>query len=726
LRAARVWAHRDPGYHAAATLEKPGRAAGAPRAVVSFKTLVRWGAVLALVAGVAVVACGNDPYPGHDEEQKVLYLAFSEPPKTLDPQVAYATTDHVVTGPVYDKLLEYHLLERPYRLIPGLARAVPTPEPRPGGHVAYRFELRDDLEFADDPCFAIGGPGRTTRKVVADDVAFALMRIGDPLVDSPVGSTFAHVVGFQEFSTRLAAARKDDAAFAGRRIDEQYRAAGGIAGVRVLDPTRLEIELDEAYPQILFWFAMEFTTPIPWEAIVAYDGREGRELFNEHPVGTGPFRLAVYDKRSRMVLERNPRWYGVRHPEWQAPAAVYPSEGEPDDRERALLDPAYVGKPLPFLERIELRLDKEDVPSFTKFLQGYYDEAGIIEESFDRVVKAGSLSSDMAALGMQLKKTVVPSVFYLGFNMEDAVVGAPAGERGRKLRQAMSLVIDSREFTRVFQNGRGIPAESPIPPGLFGYDAGYANPFRRVDLERARRLLAEAGYANGVDPATGRPLHLTFDTGDTSARSRLRFQFFCDAWTRLGLEVEIAATTYNQFQDKVRRGAYQLFMWGWVADYPDPENFLFLLWSEMARSKNGGPNTANFISAEYDRLFLRMRELPDGEPRTAVIQEMRALLERERPWIELFHQESYALVQGWMHNVKPLGMSFSTFKYQDVDVPLRRARRAEWNRPVYWPLAVLGALAVAIAAWAVVTIRRRRAMGGILDTVPVVATGERP
>jgi ABC-type transport system substrate-binding protein len=681
--------------------------------------------VLALVAGVAVVACGNDPYPGQDDERKVLYLAFSEPPKTLDPQVAYATTDHVVTGAVYDNLLEYHLLERPYRLLPGLARAVPVPEPRDGGHVVYRFELRDDVEFADDPCFAIGGAGRTTRQVTAGDVAFALMRIADPHVDSPVGSTFAHVVDFPAFTERLTAARKADPAFAARRIDEQYRAAGGIAGVRAVDATTLELELDEAYPQILFWFAMEFTSPVPWEAIVAYDGKDGRDLFTEHPVGTGPFRLAVYDKRSRMVLERSARWYGARHPEWQAPAAVYPSSGEPGDAERGLLDPAYVGKALPFLDRIELRLDKEDVPSFTKFLQGYYDESGIIEESFDRVVKAGSLSADMAALGMQLKKTVVPSVFYLGFNMEDPVVGAAAGERGRKLRQAMSLVVDSREFTRVFQNGRGIPAESPIPPGLFGYDPSYANPFRQVDVERARRLLAEAGYPNGVDPATGRPLHLTFDTGDTSARSRLRFQFFCDAWTRLGLEVDIAATTYNQFQDKVRRGAYQLFMWGWVADYPDPENFLFLLWSEMARSKAGGPNTANFANPDYDRLFLAMRELPDGDRRIAVIREMRALLERERPWIELFHQESYALVHGWMHNLKPLGMSFSTFKYQDVDVPMRRARRAEWNQPVYWPLAVLAALALAIAVSVVRTMRRRRTMGSILETVPTVQTGGR-
>ncbi|MGH6906496.1 MAG: ABC transporter substrate-binding protein, partial [Aestuariivirga sp.] len=145
---------------------------------------------------------------------------------------------------------------------------------------------------------------------------------------------------------------------------------------------------------------------------------------------------------------------------------------------RGLLDPAYTGKPLPFVERVELRVDKEDIPAFTKFLQGYYDASGIIEESFDRIVKPGGLSPDMAALGMRLDKSVTPAVYYLGFNMDDAIVGAPAGERGRKLRQAMSLAIDAREFTRLFINGRGIPAQSPLPPGIFGYDPAYANPYR--------------------------------------------------------------------------------------------------------------------------------------------------------------------------------------------------------------------------------------------------------
>jgi peptide/nickel transport system substrate-binding protein len=408
------------------------------------------------------------------------------------------------------------------------------------------------------------------------------------------------------------------------------------------------------------------------------------------------------------VLERNPEWYGVRHPELQAPGAVYPATGDPDDAARGLLDPAYVGKPLPFIERVEFRLDKEDIPAFTKFLQGYYDASGIIEESFDRVVKGGGLSPDMAALGMRLDKTVEPAVYYLGFNMDDPVVGAAAGDRGRKLRQAMSLVVDTAEYTRIFQNGRGIPAQSPLPPGLFGYEPDYRNPYRRVDVDRAKALLREAGYPDGIDPKTGRPLHLTFDTPDTSARGWLRFRFFCDEWRQLGIDVEIAATTYNQFQDKVRRGAYQLFMWGWVADYPDPENFLFLLWSKMARSQ-GGPNTANFADPEYDRRFLAMRDRANDDERMRLVRELRAISERERPWIELFHPERYLLTQGWVHNVKPLGMSFSTLKYEDVDPGARRRAQLVWNRPVLWPAyALAGLVAVVLAPGMVTLVRRRR------------------
>jgi ABC-type transport system substrate-binding protein len=662
--------------------------------------------VLALLAAALCAACTNNPYPDADDREKVLYTNYQEPPKTLDPAVAYSTSDHVITGAVYDTLLQYHFLHRPYRLIPGLLEEVPEPIPQPDGRVIYRLRLRDGLRFQDDPSFALGTPGATSRPVVAADVAFQLMRVADPKVNSPVAPTFERVVGFTDFAQRLAAAREADPAFAQQRIDRQYAAAGGIEGARVLDDRTLELVLREPYPQLRYWLAMEFTTPVPWEAVAYWDGKDGRDAFAEHPVGTGPFRLAVYDKRLRMVLERNPNWHGALHPDRAAPGTVYPGDGEPGDAADGLLDAAYVGRPLPLLDRVEFRLDKEDIPAFTKFLQGYYDTSGIIEESFDRIVHEGRLSPEMQAFDMRLLKAVQPSIYYLGFNMTDPVVGAPAGERGRKLRQAMSLVVDSQAFMDIFMNGRGIPAQSVIPPGLYGWEEDYANPWRRVDLDRARALLAEAGYPGGVDPATQKPLRLTFDTGDTSARGRLRYQFFVDAWRQLGVDVEIAATTYNQFQDKVRRGAYQLFMWGWVADYPDPENFMSLLWSESARSK-GGPNTANFAHPEFDRLFLRMRDAPDGPERQALIREMQRIVEHERPWVELFYPESYALVHGWVHNAKPLGMSFSTLKYRDVDVPVRATKRTAWNRPVLWPAYALLAVALLVLAPGVRIVMRR-------------------
>ena len=187
-----------------------------------------------------------------------------------------------------------------------------------------------------------------------------------------------------------------------------------------------------------------------------------------------------------------------------------------------------------------------------------------------------------------------PTIFYVGFNMEDPVLGAPAGERGRKLRQAMSLAIDAKQYLELFLNGRGVPAQTPLPPGIFGYDASYKNPFRQYDVARARQILAEAGYKNGIDPATNTRLKLSFDTSATTAAASLQFEFLAAAWRQIGLDIEINATTYNQFQDKVRRGAYQIFIWGWVADFPDPENFFFLLECQNARSKSGGPNTADF------------------------------------------------------------------------------------------------------------------------------------
>jgi oligopeptide transport system substrate-binding protein len=664
----------------------------------------------AAVLGVLAftLGCTNSPYPPEASAERVLYAPYSEAPKTLDPVVGYSTSDHAVTAKVYDTLLDYHYLKRPYELVQGLAKAVPKAETLDGGKVRYHFELREGLIYHDDACFS-SSAGRpefasrfdgSRRRIVADDFVFAIQRVFDSEVGSPVAEPFSHVEGLPEFGRRLGEKRKTSPGFAKLPISEQYRAVGPVSGLEALSERELVVTLSVAYPQILYWFAMPFSSPMPFEAVDYYDGEHGRPALSEHMVGSGPFILERYEKRSRISFRKNPDWYGHRPLTAPAPAARFPSVDDVPNlspEERVEFAP-LVGRALPLVERVELRREEEVIPAFNKFVQGYYDQSGIARESWGKVVHEGGLSAEMAKKGMRLHKSVVPAFYYIGFNLDDEVVGTKAGERSRLLRQAMGLATDAEEYSRRFQNGRGIMAETLLPPGIFGYDEAYKNPFRGPNLKRAQELLAQAGYPEGIDPKTGRPLKLTFDVADTTPESRVRFLFWTNQWRKLGIQVELSATNYNKFQEKIRDGAYQVFQFGWVADYPDPENFLFLLTTAMARSVSGGPNSVNFKNAQYDTLFEQMKTMESGPLRAKIISEMRSLVERERPWIELFHPEEYVLGHGWLEGVKPFGLSVSTTKYLSVDPVARQKLRAVWNRPIIWPFGVglllLGALVI--------------------------------
>jgi ABC-type transport system substrate-binding protein len=198
----------------------------------------------AIAAALACLAsCNNNPYPEADDLAKVRYAALSGPPKDLDPAVTYNVSDHAITANVYETLLEYHYLKRPYELMPGLADSVPKAEPGADGRVTYRFRLRRGARYQPDPCFALGEAGASDREIVAADVAFELMRIGDPKVISPVVATFAKIDGFEEFMKRLIALRGSDPEFAKQRADQPYAAAGGVSGLVVRGKYELDVTL---------------------------------------------------------------------------------------------------------------------------------------------------------------------------------------------------------------------------------------------------------------------------------------------------------------------------------------------------------------------------------------------------------------------------------------------------------------------------------------------------
>jgi ABC-type transport system substrate-binding protein len=527
-------------------------------------------------------------------------------------------------------------------------------------------------------------------------------------VQSPIrGLLQAHLAGFAELAARLAAADTAADAWLDLRGVE-------LAGVEVVDRYTLRIRLTDVYPQFQYWLAMPFFAPMPWEADRFYSqpGLAAKNItLDWYPIGTGPYMLTVNDPNRRMVLLRNPLFRGE----------PYPADGEPGDAAAGLL--ADAGRPMPFIDRAVFSLERESIPVWTKFLQGYYDRSAVGQDSFDQVVNLGAggelaLTEAMRARGMRLNSSVTASVYYTGFNMLDEVVGGYDAKH-RALRQAIAIAIDQEESIAIFQNGLGLAMQGPLPPGIFGYRDGAAgiNPYvyrwvdghpQRLGIERARELLETAGYPGGRKP-DGAPLLLYFDSMASGPDAKSYLDWLRKQFAKLGVQLVVRSTDYNRFQDKMRRGQAQIYQWGWNADYPDPENFLFLFYGPNGKVKHDGENASNYDNPEFDRLFERMRVLPNGPERARLIDRMVDLLRRDAPWVAGFHPQQVVLDHAWNANLKPNDLATNTLKYQRLDPALRARLRDAWNRPHWAPLAIAAGAGLLLLLPALRLWRRRLA-----------------
>jgi ABC-type transport system substrate-binding protein len=268
---------------------------------------------------------------------------------------------------------------------------------------------------------------------------------------------------------------------------------------------------------------------------------------------------------------------------------------------------------------------------------------------------------------------------------------------------------------------------SPLPPGIFGSREGTpegVNPVThrwvadaqggravRRSIAEAKALMAEAGYPNGRDAATGRPLVLNYDYyAPATPERKPQIDWVVRQFAKIDIQLEVRATDNNQFQDKTRKGTYQVFWLGWNADYPDAENFLFLLYSKAGKTKYDGENTANYDNPEYDRLFLRMKALDDGPEKQALIDRMVALVREDAPWTMGYFPYSSAATQRWVHNYKPAILVRDHGRYLRLDAADRVAALAAWNRPRWWPVVALVAALLALVLFARAQLRRRERM----------------
>ncbi|HZA95617.1 MAG TPA: ABC transporter substrate-binding protein [Burkholderiaceae bacterium] len=711
--------------------------------------LLALSVVAAVLAGCDRVT--NSPHAAGAERTNTFFTAFEErSPRYLDPTASYAIDETPFTYSVYEPLYRFHYLKRPYEIVPRVAEAIAVPRyfdksgkelpaDARGEEIAeavYDIKIKRGVRYAPHPAFTRDANGKYryhslgaaesadkrtpsdfaepgTRELTAHDYVYSIRRLATPRIKSASYSLMAeHIVGLKEYGDTIAAADKElrkgldpasrDLPFLDFRKYE-------LAGAQALDDHTLRIRLKGKYPQFKYWLSMPFFAPIPWEADAFYaqSGFAGKNLsLNFWPVGTGPYMLVEYQENRRHVLERNPNFAGDR----------YPCEGEESDKAAGLLSDC--GKPIPFMDRIVMAIEKERIPQKAKFLQGYYDVPvtyrfdTLLEFDFD-AKNSDQIAQMYRERGVQMPRTLEISNWYVGFNWLDPVVGkgdTPDQQiRNRKLRQALSIAIDWEEFVRVFESkAAGEPAMGPVPPGVFGfrkdsinrvvYDVVDGKP-RRKSIDVAKKLLAEAGYPDGRDAKTGAPLVLHYDYQRTlTPELKAEVEWMVRQFAKIGVQLEIRATDYNRFQEKAEKGSLQIFWWGWFADYPDAENFLFLLYGPNSKALTGGngENSSNYKNEEFDKLFEELKFLDDVPRKQQVIDRMVQITQEDAAWAFGYNPYAGTVHQQWVGNVKPGPLVNDRLMYMKVDPTLRATKIAEWNNPVWWPIVVI--LLVLIAA----------------------------
>ena len=597
---------------------------------------------------VAVCGCRRGPVERGGAGEMVLYGQTSRI-RGFDPVKAGDVASANVISKVYEGLLQYAYLARPYRLQPHLAEGLPDVSE---DGLVYTFRIRSGIYFQDDACFTgTGGRGRELR---ADDFVYSIKRVADVKNES---------TGYWAFNDRIAG------------LDEFRDASKGeaptdyglvVEGLTAPDAWTLQIRLKRPYPQLLWILGMHYAYAVPREAVEFY----GNEFVN-HPVGTGPYRLTSWRHNYRVEFERNPKWVETGRVE------LYPSEGEPGDERLGLL--ADAGKPVPFIDRIVQYVIGDPSTQWLMFVTGQLESSGISRDNWDAVVtQERDLTGSLAERGVRLYTTPTLDVYYLGFNMTDPVVGSSADEetdrRHRKLRQALTCSFNSEEWVR-FYNDRIVRARGPIPPGVAGYEEkGSPYPF---DLDKARRLLAEAGYPEGLDAATGKRLQLTIELGSADPDTRESVEVTVDFFRQIGVLLNPNYSNWPTFLGKMERRQCQLYRLGWVADYPDAENFLQLFYGP---NSSPGPNHSNYKNKEFDALYEQVRVMSDSSERTRLYGRMADIVIEDCPWVFMHHPMAYGLHNAWLGNYKPHDFPYGMGKYRKVDTALRSEWRATFGK----------------------------------------------
>ena len=564
---------------------------------------------------------------------KTLHVLLAESEAGMDPATASDASTLSVTENIFDPLLRYAYLARPLQLQPNTIDGMPQVST---DRLTYTFRLQPGTQFTPDTAFD-GKP----RELTAQDYVYSIKRLYDPALKSPWLFLFEHKLAGDDALLPASGARFD--------IDTP------IAGLQALDRHTLQIRLQRPDNNLLYALATPATGAVAREVMQVHAGNPG-----SHPIGTGPYRIVLWQRNDRILLEANP---GYRSTQFEA-AGVNQADAPIADELR--------GRQLPIIGRIDIKIMEEQQARVLGFLNREFDYLEPLPAPLtDMALTGGKLQPALAARGIVLSTVATLRTFYLWMNMDDPVLGGYTPER-IALRRAIAMAYRQSEDIRVLDHGMALAAQSPLPPDVLGYDPAYRSSLA-CDPALARKLLDRFGYrvrdrSGYRTRPDGRPLTLQMHTL-ASTTGRLRDEFWRRSLEAIGIRVTFKSDRFAEIIKASRLGAVQMFETNWIADFPDGENFFQLLYGPNI----GRANYARFHLPEYDRLFEQARALPDSPQRTALYARMSRLIEGYAPWIVRTHPLEATLLHPWVRNYRRHPVENTVWRYLDIDAAARTA-----------------------------------------------------
>ncbi len=557
--------------------------------------------------------------------------------QTLDPGNIGDTASSAVGEEFFECLYGYHYLKRPQQIIPELAAQMPQIS---DDGLVYRIQIRQNVHFHDDPCF----PQGKGRMLKAADFIYAWKRIADVKNRSKNWWIFnGRIVGLDEFREYSKTCKKGEVDY-----------SRPVEGLQAEDDFTLVVKLTDPWPQFIFWLAHVPTAPMACEAVDYY----GQDIVR-HPVGTGAFMLKAWYRGVYLEAVRNPNYHHLR----------YPTEGMPEDVEAGLLEDA--GKELPFIDRVIWRVINEDQPRWLLLMRGDIDLITIPKDNFGQAISLNmDLRPEMAERQMVLELFDEPGTFWLAFNMED-----PLLKNNKPLRYAMSYAINRAKYIDLILSSRGRPSYGYTPPAMGDYDPTVTEWSPAVyDLAKAKAAMKEAIKVNGGPIGK---LRLASRTGTEPRQSAL---FLKRALGEIGLEIELEFFDWPTFLERMKNAQHQMHFSGWLADYPDVENFMQVFYSPNAP----WPNSTNYASDEFDAIYEKASLMADSPERRELYKKAQQIVLEDMPCVFTYHRVAYIIRHDWLGNLKPDPYKPDTaggghIKYYKIDMGKRDQYRENFK-----------------------------------------------